>query len=187
MSRLRRLAFLFGTMIGAARGQGKRERIVEEGSPSPRAELVVVALLLLSAVFAVGFIVVLATGRWPHRTQYEGIALGGALGFMAIALILVGKQLVVSEQLSEEYPEAEHPQEQAEVLQALITEYEHVERIDLSDVDTIDSSGLFALVQADTRMRINGVRLTLIPPRESVARIFEWTGLDARLSFLATA
>ena len=117
MSRLRRFAFFFGTMIGAARGQGKREQIVEEGSPSPRAELVVVALLLLSAVFAVGFIVVLATGRWPNRTQYEGIALGGALGFMAIALILVGKQLVVSEQLSEEYPEAEHPQEQAEVSQ----------------------------------------------------------------------
>jgi hypothetical protein len=31
------------------------------------------------------------------------------------------------------------------------------------------------------------VSLTLIPPRESVARIFEWTGLDARLTFLATA
>jgi anti-anti-sigma factor len=77
--------------------------------------------------------------------------------------------------------------EGAEVLQALVTEYEHVERIDLSDVDTIDSSGLFALVQADTRMRLNGVRMTLVPPRESVARIFEWTGLDTRLSFLATA
>jgi anti-anti-sigma factor len=71
--------------------------------------------------------------------------------------------------------------EGAEVLQALVTEYE------LSDVDTIDSSGLFALVQADTRMRLNGVRMTLVPPREPVARIFEWTGLDTRLSFLATA
>jgi anti-anti-sigma factor len=68
-----------------------------------------------------------------------------------------------------------------------MSEYEHVARLDLSDVDTIDSSGLFALVQADTRARFNGVRLTIIPPRPSVARIFEWTGLDTRLSFLATA
>jgi anti-sigma B factor antagonist len=77
--------------------------------------------------------------------------------------------------------------EGAEVLQALVAEYEHIERIDLSDVETIDSSGLFALVQADHRARLNGVRLTLVPPAETVARIFEWTGLDARLTFLATA
>jgi anti-anti-sigma factor len=77
--------------------------------------------------------------------------------------------------------------EGAEILRSLITEYEHVALIDLRGVDTIDSSGLFALVEADTRVRFNGVSLTLIPPRESVARIFEWTGLDARLTFLATA
>ena len=77
--------------------------------------------------------------------------------------------------------------EGAERLQALVAEYEHVETIDLSDVDTIDSSGLFALVQADHRARVNGVRMTLVPPCPSVARIFEWTGLDTRLTFLATA
>jgi anti-anti-sigma factor len=77
--------------------------------------------------------------------------------------------------------------EGAAVLRSLVTEYEHIELIDLRDVDTIDSSGLFALVEADTHCRFNGVRLTLIPPRPSVARIFEWTGLDARLTFLATA
>lgn len=77
--------------------------------------------------------------------------------------------------------------EGATVLNTLMSEYEHVARLDLSDVDTIDSSGLFALVQADTRARFNGVRLTLVPPRPSVARIFEWTGLDSRLTFLAAA
>jgi ubiquinol-cytochrome c reductase iron-sulfur subunit len=117
VSRLRKAAFVIGTLLGAGRGKGKRERIVEEGAPSPGAELVVVALLLLSALFAVGFIVVLATGSWPNRTQYEGIALGGSLGLMAIALILIGKQLVVSEELTEDYPEAEHPEEQLEVAQ----------------------------------------------------------------------
>jgi anti-anti-sigma factor len=75
--------------------------------------------------------------------------------------------------------------EGAEVLQALVTEFEHVEKIDLGDVETIDSSGLFALVQADTRARQSGIRLRLVPPAEAVGRIFEWTGLDARLSFVA--
>lgn len=77
--------------------------------------------------------------------------------------------------------------EGAEIMRSLVREYEHVTLIDLQDVDTIDSSGLFALVEADTRARFNGLRLTLIPPRETVARIFAWTGLDARLTFLATA
>jgi anti-anti-sigma factor len=75
----------------------------------------------------------------------------------------------------------------AEILQALVTEFDRVALIDLTDVETIDSSGLFALVQADTRARLSGTRLTLIPPRESVARIFAWTGLESRLTFAAAA
>jgi anti-anti-sigma factor len=75
----------------------------------------------------------------------------------------------------------------ADILQALVTEFDRVACIDLSDVDTIDSSGLFALVQADTRSRLSGTRLTLVPPRDSVRRIFEWTGLDSRLTFAVAA
>jgi anti-anti-sigma factor len=71
----------------------------------------------------------------------------------------------------------------AEVLQALVSEFDRISLIDLEDVETIDSSGLFALVQADTRARQSGVRLTLIPPAETVRRIFEWTGLESRLTF----
>lgn len=77
--------------------------------------------------------------------------------------------------------------EGAEILQALVTEFDRVACIDLSDVETIDSSGLFALVQADTRARLNGTRLTLIRPAEAVGRIFEWTGLETRLTFAAAA
>jgi anti-sigma B factor antagonist len=77
--------------------------------------------------------------------------------------------------------------EGADVLHALVTEFERVARIDLTDVDTIDSSGLFAIVQADTRARLSGMRLTLVPPRESVRQIFEWTGLDTRLNFAVAA
>jgi anti-anti-sigma factor len=75
--------------------------------------------------------------------------------------------------------------EGADILHALVTEFERVACIDLTDVDAIDSSGLFALVQADTRARLSGLRLTLVPPRDSVRQIFEWTGLDARLNFAA--
>jgi anti-anti-sigma factor len=75
----------------------------------------------------------------------------------------------------------------AEVLQALVTEFDRIALIDLTDVETIDSSGLFALVQADTRARLSGTRLTLVPPRESVARIFAWTGLESRLTFATAA
>ena len=75
--------------------------------------------------------------------------------------------------------------EGADVLHALVTEFDRIARIDLEDVGTIDSSGLFALVQADTRSRQSGVRLTLVPPSEAVRRIFEWTGLESRLTFVA--
>jgi anti-anti-sigma factor len=75
----------------------------------------------------------------------------------------------------------------AGVLYALVTEFDHVAYIDLADVGTIDSSGLFALVQADTRARQCGTRMTLIPPTETVRRIFAWTGLETRLNFVAIA
>jgi ubiquinol-cytochrome c reductase iron-sulfur subunit len=117
MRGLRTLAFVLGAFVGGALGRGRRKRIVPEGPKEPAAELWVVALLLLSAIFAIGFIVVYATGHWHHRTQYEGIALGGSLAFMAAALILVGKRLVVTEELVEDYPAEEHPQEAVAVSQ----------------------------------------------------------------------
>ena len=76
--------------------------------------------------------------------------------------------------------------EGAEVLQALVTEFDHVDCIDLADVETIDSSGLFALVQADTRARQAGTRLTArAAVRAWSRRIFAWTGLESRLNFVA--
>jgi ubiquinol-cytochrome c reductase iron-sulfur subunit len=112
----RKIAFAIGALLGGATGKARRERIVEEGEPSPRAELWFVALLLLSAAFAVGFIFVYATGSLPHRTQFEGIALGGSLLLLAIALILAGKKLVVAEELPEDYP-LPHAEEQEQVAQ----------------------------------------------------------------------
>jgi ubiquinol-cytochrome c reductase iron-sulfur subunit len=79
------------------------ERIVPDGPASPRAELVVVGLLGLAALSAVAFIAVYALDRIPDQTQYLGIALGCAFGFLAAALIVAAHHLVVTEELEEEY------------------------------------------------------------------------------------
>ena len=95
-----------------------RPRIVPDGPPAPRAELVVVALLALAALSAVGFVVVYAVDRIPHQTQYLGLALGGAFAFLAAALIVSAHHLVVTEELEDEYgaPEREEAARVAQVV-----------------------------------------------------------------------
>jgi ubiquinol-cytochrome c reductase iron-sulfur subunit len=94
----------------------RRERIVAAGEPQPRAELGVAVLLLLCALFAVAFIVLYAVDGIGHKTQLEGIALGGALLFLSAALIVTARRVVVTEEVEEPYPES-HPHEQEEVAQ----------------------------------------------------------------------
>jgi ubiquinol-cytochrome c reductase iron-sulfur subunit len=80
-----------------------------------RAELVVVALLVAAAACAVGFVFVYATQTLPHQVQFEGLALGLALACVAAALIVTGKHLVESEELTEEYPEPDRSEDQDEI------------------------------------------------------------------------
>jgi ubiquinol-cytochrome c reductase iron-sulfur subunit len=96
----------------------ERTRIVPDGLPSPRAELVVVALLGLATLSAVGFIVVYAVDRIPDQTQYLGLALGGAFAFLAAALIVTAHHLVVTEELEDEYGRPD-PGEAARVAQVV--------------------------------------------------------------------
>jgi ubiquinol-cytochrome c reductase iron-sulfur subunit len=98
--------------------QEGRERIVPDGPPSPRAELAVVALLVLAALSAAAFIAVYAIDRIPDQTQYLGAALGGAFAFLAAALIVAAHHLVVTEELEDEYGGPD-PQESARVAQAV--------------------------------------------------------------------
>jgi ubiquinol-cytochrome c reductase iron-sulfur subunit len=97
--------------------RGELDRIVRPGEPSPGAELWVIALLGLSSLCALGFVAVYAIDRLPAHTQLLGLCLGLALVFVAAALIVISKQLVVAEELTEEYPEIEHPAEQERVEQ----------------------------------------------------------------------
>jgi ubiquinol-cytochrome c reductase iron-sulfur subunit len=97
--------------------RGEHDRVVRPGEPSPGAELWVIALLGLSSLCALGFVAVYAIDRLPAHTQLLGLCLGLALVCLSAALIVISKQLVVSEELTEEYPEIEHPAEQEKVEQ----------------------------------------------------------------------
>jgi ubiquinol-cytochrome c reductase iron-sulfur subunit len=120
MRRLGRWLLVLLPMLGArhrppppGEDDGERERIVAPGEPSPRAELAVLVLLGLATLLSVGFIVVYATDSLGNRTQLLCITLGGALAMLAIALIVVAKRLVVSEELEGEYHEGEPSEQEA--------------------------------------------------------------------------
>ncbi len=97
--------------------KGDDERIVASAPPNRGSELVVVALLLAAAVCAVAFIVFYAIDDLPSHTQLLGLSFGLALAFAAAALIVTGHRLVVSEEIAEEYPEPEEPEEQEAVVE----------------------------------------------------------------------
>jgi quinol---cytochrome c reductase iron-sulfur subunit len=86
---------------------------------SRRAEYAVVALLCLATICAIGFIVVYAEfspTKMPNTLL--GLSLGLCLIFIASALAVVGKRLVPSEELEDDYPQ-DHPEQQAEVIETV--------------------------------------------------------------------
>jgi len=103
--------------IGAREEEARREEgpIVPPGPHAPRAELAVALLLFAAALCGAGFIVVYAVGGDWNRTQLQGITLGGAFAFLAIALITVGKHLVSEEEVEDSYHDPEHPSEQERI------------------------------------------------------------------------
>ena len=121
MSAIRRWAIALGVLLlGRKQRQPRfadRTRIVPPGDPDPRAEWLVLLLLLAAAGAAVGFIVFYSFNHLAHQTQYLGLALGLAFGFVAAALVVVGKRLVVTEELEEDYPLPGHPTSQEELEQ----------------------------------------------------------------------
>lgn len=56
--------------------------------------------------------------------------------------------------------------------------------VDLRELTFMDSTGLHLLVDAATRLERSGGSLTLVRGRPEVQRVFEITGLDARLAFV---
>jgi ubiquinol-cytochrome c reductase iron-sulfur subunit len=107
------LIWLLALLGIARRGvpEEEHEQVVEPGAPSPRAELVVIALLLLAALSAAAFVVFYGVG---FSTQALGLTLAGSLAFIAAALIVASRTLVVTEEVADDYPEP-HPEVQQEV------------------------------------------------------------------------
>jgi ubiquinol-cytochrome c reductase iron-sulfur subunit len=121
---LRRLLLaLAALLLGRRRRRGseEEERIAEPAPPKRGAETAVIVLLLLAALCAVAFIALYAINRLPAHTQLYGLSLGLSLAFLAAALILAGQRLVPVEELEEEYPEPEHPDEQ-EAIERIVHE-----------------------------------------------------------------
>ena len=99
------------------RREERHERIVPSGPEQPRAEVAVALLLVLTALASAAFVVFYATDSLGHQTQLMGLALGAAFAFLAAALILAGKRLIVTEELEEDYPDPSTPAAQEEIAQ----------------------------------------------------------------------
>lgn len=113
------LAWLLGRRRAGARAGEEEERIVPAGAPDRRAENLVLILLGVAMLFAVGFILTYAEFSPIHLpNELLGICLGGAFLFIALALTVVAKRLVVTEEVEEEYP-AENEQEQQRVVEII--------------------------------------------------------------------
>jgi ubiquinol-cytochrome c reductase iron-sulfur subunit len=95
------------------------ERIVPAGDPQPGPELLAIVLLGASAVCAIAFVAVYALDRLPRQTQLLGLALGLSFCFLAAALVVTAKRLVVSEQVEHDYPALEHPEAQDAIVQSV--------------------------------------------------------------------
>jgi ubiquinol-cytochrome c reductase iron-sulfur subunit len=92
-------------------------RILPTAAPDRGAENLVVLLFGCATVCAVAFPVVYAVDSIPNQTQFLGLALGLALAFLAAASLVIGKKLVVTEELEEDYPVPAHPDEEQAVAQ----------------------------------------------------------------------
>ena len=95
-------------------------RIVPPGRPDRRAESLVLLLFGGATLCGAAVPVVYAWGAIPAQTQFLGLAFGLAFAFSSAACIVIGKRLVVTEELEEDYS-LSHPDDR-EALEQLVEE-----------------------------------------------------------------
>jgi ubiquinol-cytochrome c reductase iron-sulfur subunit len=121
VSRLKRWVIAAGVLlVGRKRRRPfvpEPERLVEPGDPDPRAEWLVLILLLGAACAAAGFIAVYSFNHLEHQTQYLGLAIGLSFALLGAALAVVAKRLVDDEEHEEEYSPPRHPEAEEEIAQ----------------------------------------------------------------------
>jgi anti-anti-sigma factor len=71
----------------------------------------------------------------------------------------------------------------ADALRAVWSRDVHRVEIDLRDLTFIGSAGVAAILEANTRARDAGCRLTLVRGPQPVHRIFELTGIESQFAF----
>ena len=111
---------LLALLIGRGRReppQPERPRIVPEQPPSRSGESVVVALLALSSLAFVAFVVWYVVDRLPWDTQMFGLTLGLGFAFAGAAAIVASRSIVPVEEISEPYANEPHDEEIEEVAQ----------------------------------------------------------------------
>jgi ubiquinol-cytochrome c reductase iron-sulfur subunit len=134
MSRIVRFVLaVLAVVYGAARRRRREppappEAIVAAGTPDPSAENLVVGLLLASALAAIAFVAVYVVHGLGNRTQLLGIALASCLALLAAALIVFARRLVVTEEIEEDYPPIDHPEDQATVARMVTDSGSHLTR-----------------------------------------------------------
>ena len=119
-------------------------RLVPKAPPNLAAETLVLLLFGLTSLSAIGFVLVYALDP-PAQTQLLGATLGLALLFLALALIVVGQKLVVTEELVEEYPAPEHPHEQALVGELIEESGDRLTRKGLFKLGLLGAGGTLGL------------------------------------------
>ncbi|MGH2834473.1 MAG: hypothetical protein ACRDK2_17015, partial [Solirubrobacteraceae bacterium] len=94
-------------------------RIVPQGTPAPGAEYLVVGLLAIAALFAGAFILTYAEFSPQQMPNWLlGVCIACSLAFVAAALVVIARCLVVTEELEEDYPQ-EHPAEQQQLTELI--------------------------------------------------------------------
>ena len=116
MSRVRDWIVVAGVLL-LGRGRSRRElpppRAIESRAPSPGWELLA-ALAAAAAAIAFPFLYGFDVGS---LTQLLGLSLGLACLFLSLAMLVIAKRVVVTEELSEHYPSPARRFEQEDLVQ----------------------------------------------------------------------
>jgi quinol---cytochrome c reductase iron-sulfur subunit len=129
-----------------SRPSERRRRIVPALPPDPRAEKAALALLGAGTLLALGFVVLYGFGSsLPDETQLLGASLGLSLLCLAAALVVTGRRLVATEELSEDYPPDQHPDEERDVAQLVAESSGRITRRRLFKLGLIGAGGSLGL------------------------------------------
>jgi ubiquinol-cytochrome c reductase iron-sulfur subunit len=119
VSRVRDWIVAAGVLL-LGRGRSRRElpppRAIESRAPNPGWELLAALLLFAAAAAAIAFPFLYGFDV-GSLTQLLGLSLGLACLFLSLAMLVIAKRVVVTEELSEHYPSPARRFEQEDLVQ----------------------------------------------------------------------